>query len=355
LTAVDTSVRVGEASAPSVIVLAGKRILFIAVRDFGYANQIAGELRRRGAEVDYLPDRPFDKPLASAVTRYARAAVMPFADRFYFQQLAQLQDKEYDIVFVTNGVTISKKLMAELRRRMPRARFLFYIWDSMENRPSAPGILPYFDEAVTFDPQAAKEYGMRLQPLFFSPGFEGGGEDGIAYDLSFIGTAHSDRYHIISSLDASFDTDIRRYWYLFLKAEWVFHFEKRMNPAFKQADRNDFKYASLDFPSVQRVFGQSRAIVDIEHPHQRGLTMRTFESIGARKKLVTTNPHVRDYAFFDPTNIHVIDRKTPTLPEEFLKTPYRPLPESLYYQHSLAGWVDGLISGDRTHSPMVRA
>ena len=54
--------------------LAGKRVLFFAVRYFGYEQRIMDELRRRGAEVDYLPDRPFNTPLMTAVTRYSRPA-----------------------------------------------------------------------------------------------------------------------------------------------------------------------------------------------------------------------------------------------------------------------------------------
>lgn len=327
--------------------LAGQRILFFAVRDFGYAQEIMSELRRRGAEVDYLPDRPFDSPVMSAVTRYWRAVVMPFADAYYFRKLRQFGDKEYDQVFVTNGVTISERLLAALRARMPRARFLFYIWDSMRNRPSAPAILPYFDERVTFDPEAAQQYDMRLLPLFFAPGFEARTEAEPKYDLSFIGTAHADRYHIISALDAGLAPDVSRFWYLFLKARWVFHAEKRMNPAFRHARLEDFKYETLGFAKVQQVFQQSRAIVDIEHPHQMGLTMRTFEALGSRKKLVTTNAHVKDYPFYDPQNIHVIDRANPHLPEAFLKTPYRPLSPELYYRYSLAGWVDALMPGER--------
>jgi hypothetical protein len=327
--------------------LAGQRILFFAVRDFGYAQQITGELRRRGAEVDYLPDRPFDSPFMSAVTRFQRAAVMPFADRYYFRKLKELGDKEYDQVFVTNGVTISERLLATLRDRSPRARFLFYIWDSIRNRPSAPALLPYFDERVTFDPEAAEQYGMRLQPLFFAPGFEAASHGEPKYDVSFIGTAHADRYQIISALNAGLEPDVSRYWYLFLKARWVFRAEKLRNPAFKHARLNDFKYETLGFANVQQIFKESRAIVDIEHPHQKGLTMRTFEALGSRKKLITTNAHVKDYPFYDPQNIHVIDRTDPHLPREFLRTPYRPLSPELYHQYSLAGWVDALMPGAR--------
>lgn len=91
---------------------------------------------------------------------------------------------------------------------------------------------------------------------------------------------------------------------------------------------------------MQRVFFDSRTILDIEHPAQTGLTMRTFETLGASKKLVTTNAQVRDYDFFDPSNILVIDRKSPPrIPESFLETAYVPAHADIYSKYSLQGWI----------------
>lgn len=328
--------------------LAGKRVLFFAVRYFGYEQRIMDELRRRGAEVDYLPDRPFNTPLMTAVTRYSRPAVMQFAQRYYERRLREFGDKEYDLVLVVNGQTMSRAMMADLRRRMPRARFVFYIWDSMHNKPKAREILPFFDECVTFDPDAAQAYDMRLLPLFFAPGFEPADGDS-TLDVSFIGTAHSDRFHIISAIDRKLPAEVSRFWYLFLQARWVFYAQKAINPAFKHARPGDFEYAPLPFSTVQDVFGRSRAIVDTEHPRQRGLTMRTFEAIGAGKKLITTNEHVKDYPFYDPQNFHVINRNDPEVPRDFLQAPYRPLSAALRHRYSLAGWVDALLFDGGAH------
>ncbi|MEH3124157.1 MAG: hypothetical protein PGN16_19685 [Sphingomonas phyllosphaerae] len=288
--------------------LAGKRILFFSVRYFGYEQQIISELLRRGAEVDFLPDRPFNTPLMNALSRYARGIVLIFATRFYRNRLKNLENKAYDLVFVINGQTLSKELLSEWRLKMPKARFLFYIWDSMRNKPKAHEILRYFDECITFDPEASKRFGMRLLPLFFARGFENTDQEA-TYDISFVGTAHSDRHRVISRIDQSLPADIRRFWYPFLQARWVFYIQKIINPAFRAAKFEDFRYDPLPFKRVQEIFVKSRTIVDIEHPHQTGLTMRTFEALGARKKLITTNASVKDYDFYHPDNFYILDRK----------------------------------------------
>lgn len=323
--------------------LKGKRILFFCVRFFGYEQEIIAELRRRGATVDHLQDRPFETPFMKAVTRFSRTAMMPAADRFYRRKLAGFDQAPYDYIFVVNGQTLPRGLIQDLRRLHPDARYVLYMWDSIRNRPNAPEIMPFFDECITFEPEAARAYGMRLRPLFFTPGFQDAAAPVSSYDLSFIGTAHSDRYQIITALDAKLPNDVRRFWYLYLQARWVFHTYRMFKRGFRLARMSQFRFDPMPRLELQRIFRETCAVIDIEHPQQTGLTMRTFEAIGARKKLITTNAGIREYPFYNPSNIHVIDREDPTLPEDFLNTEYQELAPELYYNLSLAGWVDDIL------------
>ena len=181
---------------------------------------------------------------------------------------------------------------------------------------------------------------MRFRPLFFSRGFARTPCYSCAFDISFIGTAHSDRYKIVHQMVQALPTGASAYWYLFLQAPWMFWAHKLSNPAFKGASPKDFNYLPLNKQQVQQVFFGSRTILDIEHPAQTGLTMRTFETLGACKKLVTTNTQVKDYDFYDPNNILVIDRKLPPrIPDSFLASNYSPLRPEVYAKYSLQGWI----------------
>ena len=72
--------------------------------------------------------------------------------------------------------------------------------------------------------------------------------------------------------------------------------------------------------------------------------MRTFETLGAGKKLVTTNADVQNYAFFDAANICVIDRNNPSVPAAFLEKSATSVSEATRKRYSLAGWVDEIFS-----------
>lgn len=324
--------------------LSGKQVLFIAPQFFGYENEIADEMRRRGALVDFLPDRPFTSPLMKAVTRLRREWVLPFADRFFLNSVEAFGRTRYDLIFVVVGEGVSSRVLSEYRASFPGATFVLYMWDAIRTKRAAEANLPFFDASHTFDSNDAKAFGMNFRPLFFAPGFARGTTSSPQYQLSFVGTAHSDRYSIISNVTNALPKHTHCYWYLYLQAPWVFWAHKLGNPAYRRASIDSFRFDPLSRQEVQAIFFNSLAVLDIEHPGQTGLTMRTFETIGASKKLITTNALVKESDFFRPENILVIERdRVPNIPDSFLCTAYEPLADSVYQKYSLAGWLDEIV------------
>lgn len=333
---------------PPVADLDGKTILLSAPKFFGYEVEIAEELRRRGAKVDFLADRPFRSPMMHLLARFWRSLILFLTDRYYRKQLKTFGTSQYDYILVVNGQTLSHRFLGEVKAAHPSATFLFYLWDSLENRASALLLLPLFDRASCFEPDAAKRHGLRFRPLFYCPAFDrrrsGDKEEESKYEISFLGTAHTDRYAIVSRLDRQLPSNIPRFWFLYLQAKWVLFAYRLLNSGFRGARQSDFSFSSMDRATSSKIFWQSKAILDIEHPRQVGLTMRTFETLGARKKLVTTNAGIASYAFHDPRNVCVIDRANPLVPTAFLETAQAPISEATLARYSLAGWVDEIFA-----------
>jgi hypothetical protein len=331
--------------------LSGQRILLIAPRFFGYDQDIASELRRRGAEIDLLPDRPFDTPMMKAVTRFGRRFVMPAADRFYLSELERLSRGNYRAVLVINGQTLSKRVLSEIRASFPGARLILYLWDSYKNRRTVFDTLECFDDRFSFEPEA-KQYGdITVRPMFFAPALEQGANTNYEYLISFVGTAHTDRYSVVRALTNNLGTAAKCYWYLYLPAKWVYFAHRLVNPAFSNAKQGEFRFSPLSRSELERVVLRSRILLEVEHPKQTGLTIRAFDAIGASRKLATTNALVRDYDFYQPENICVIDRKDPRIPSSFAETPYKSPPPTIYRKYSLAGWMDDVLAGVKSVKP----
>lgn len=323
--------------------LQGKKVLYVAPRFFGYEKEIEVELVRRGAEVDFVLDRPFDTPLMKAITKVRRDWIISSAERYYSAELNNLGNKEYDLVFVISGQTLSATTLACWRAASPAAKFILYMWDSFANRRSAVDNLHFFDHCFSFDKNDSVKYGLNFRPLFFSPGFEVAQQVDPKFDISFVGTAHTDRYAVVSAVRQKLGNKVSSFWYLFLQAKWVFWIYKIINPVFRKAKISDFNFLSLSKSAVQEIFSSSKAILDIEHPLQTGLTMRTLEALGSKKKLITTNSDVSGYDFFSPENICVIDRGFPEIPADFLSGSYVDVSPEIYQKYRLEGWVSEIL------------
>jgi hypothetical protein len=76
---------------------------------------------------------------------------------------------------------------------------------------------------------------------------------------------------------------------------------------------------------------------------QSGFTMRTIETLGAGKKLLTTNSEVADADFFKRGNISIIDRHRPIVTSTFLESAYEPPGAGILRRYSLSGWLDEVL------------
>jgi len=322
------------------MLLFGKNVLFIAPQFFGYELDIISGLKDEGAIVDFLPDRPFLSPILRGITRIHRDFMIPYCDLFFKRSIPKFGKRNYDYIFIVVGEGVSANTINDLRSDYPNANFILYLWDALKNRAGLEKNLSLFDACFTFDPNDAELYGMDFRPLFFSPGFENATNVKLTYDLSFIGTAHSDRSSIVKAIQNSLGSNVLFYKYLYLQAPWVFYAHKIFNPSFAESSISEFRFSSLAKSVVQEVFFSSKAILDIEHPGQSGLTMRTFEALGSNKKMITTNHRIMDYDFYNPSNILVIDRHQHSHDvNDFLSGIPVAINPEIYNKYTLSGWI----------------
>jgi hypothetical protein len=311
---------------------------------FGYERDIKSELELLGAVVDWLPDRPFDHPFPKAVAKVCSNCVLPYADILYESLLEGFGATHYDYILIINGQTLSDRMLKRLIANFPSAKCILYMWDSFKNRRRFKDKMSYFDKVSTFDPDDALNYQIELRPLFFGRGFDiEKTSQPKKYQVSFIGTAHSDRFAVVDRVRKNLPKGTNAYWYLYLQSPWVFNLYRLTKPDMRHANRQDFQFEPIAKTTIQKVFEESLAVLDIEHPNQCGLTMRSLEALGARKKLITTNVNIQKYDLFSKDNILIINRENPILPKEFFESPYIELPSDLRNRYSITGWLEDIL------------
>ena len=298
----------------NVLGLKNKRILLIAPVFFGYQMDIGEKLEEFGAKVDFLPDRPFQSSFLKAVTRIFRPITTPYSNYFFKKKISGFEEAKFDYIFVIQGESLTPDVLNFIAHLHKNARKILYLWDSLKNKKWLLKNIKFFDDVFTFDISDARKYQINFRPLFFVDKFLGNepplGEIGLPnYDLVFIGTIHSDRLKIINAIGSKLENSAKFFRYQFLQAKWLFYFKKILASDFANSKTADFFFEPLSKAKISEVFSMSKAVLDIEHPNQSGLTMRTFEVLASGKKLVTTNKNILFYDFYDPHLIHIVDRE----------------------------------------------
>lgn len=329
-----------------MIDLRGKSVLFISPVFFGYEKSIRQRLQESGAHVDYFDERPANTFWIKAFIRIDTKFLSRVIRKYYNKIENTIRNNRYDYVFVLNIEAMPPSFLKQMRRYNPQSEFILYMWDSIFNKKNTLHYIPLFDKVFSFDRNDCRQIrNIRFRPLFYLNEYkEIAAYTDFEYDFSFVGTAHSDRYQLIRLVQKQIkNKGMRGYWFLYLQSRKLFLWNKFNNPAFRKARLTDFSYKSLSKDSLLNIIKKSKIILDIQHPKQSGLTMRTIEMLGARKKLVTTNPAILDYDFYLPDNILVIDRSSPLIPNEFCNSDYVPLPDTIYYKYSLDGWLEEIF------------
>ena len=326
--------------------LQGKRILFFSAHLFGYQNDIRLAMESVGAIVDYYDERPANNFLAKGVIRINRNLLAGYINHYYNKIIKETLQKEYDYVFFIKGESISASNVRRLKQFHPEANFIIYHWDSIANNSNAQNLLPYFDRVFSFDKIDCERLGLHFLPLFYTPDYANIPyyDKEIKYDMLFVGTTHSDRYKLVKRIEEQIIKmgGLCLTWFYF-PSKILYYKMKIQNSYLRQIPVHTFHFKPMSKELLLQLYAGSRIIIDVQHPKQTGLTMRCIETLGAKRKLITTNYYITEYDFYNPDNILVVDRNLPYVPEKFLNEPYRDTPKEIYESYSIKNWLSSIF------------
>lgn len=326
--------------------LQGKRILFFSAHLFGYQNDIRLAMESVGAIVDYYDERPANNFLVKGVIRINRNLLAGYINHYYNKIIKETLQKEYDYVFFIKGESISASNVRRLKQFHPEANFIIYHWDSIANNSNAQNLLPYFDRVFSFDKIDCERLGLHFLPLFYTPDYANIPyyDKEIKYDMLFVGTTHSDRYKLVKRIEEQIIKmgGLCLTWF-YLPSKILYYKMKIQNSYLRQIPVHTFHFKPMSKELLLQLYAGSRIIIDVQHPKQTGLTMRCIETLGAKRKLITTNYYIIEYDFYNPDNILVVDRNLPYVPEKFLNEPYRDTPKEIYESYSIKNWLSSIF------------
>ena len=328
--------------------MSNKKILYIGTPIFNYHKKIVSEFEEQGYSVDYYNDRPSESSFVKGIIKIKKSFMCSLIQRYFDKIMSETKGKKYDLVFIVNCKVFTPIMIKQLRDSQKSARAVLYMWDSLTLYPNSKELIPIFDKAYSFDLDDCDNIDeLTFMPLFFCKEYEKLGQEDIQereYDIVSVCTAHPNRYKTMYELFPELEAKgIRIFSYMFLnKLQYLYN--KMVVPEFKGANSNEFKFKPLSEQENLDVLRKSNTVFDIQHNMQSGLTMRTIETLGAKRKMITTNNNIKKYDFYNENNIFVIDKHNLSGIEKFIEQEYQPISEDIYIKYSLHCWIETIIN-----------
>lgn len=326
-----------------------RRVVFFVPSFMGYEKSIDEALKQNFSDVKLFDQRSVQTGFGKALSKKFPRLLRKRNVGYYKSKVDSISFIPTDVV-VIQGDMIEHETVQYMRKLWPEVKIRLYMWDNLQNLKGVEKKISWFDSVSSFDPGDVETNDLiKFRPLFFSQDYanyaaSNARANEVKYDASFIGTIHSDRNRVVFDIFQSLDHDATIFDYRYLQTRWIYFVYKMLKRDFKGSKFSDFKYQTLSAEAIADVVDQSNVVIDINHPKQRGLTIRTFELLAMNKKMITTNAEVKRYDFYNPANIHVIQRdKDIVVPKLFLQSEYVKIDEKIVNKYSITSWLFDIL------------
>ena len=286
----------------------GSKIILVAPCYYNYHEVIVKSLLDQGSDVDFFEDK--NSGLSYTISTKSNFLLSRYKKKYRNNFLAMLDAKSYNYMIVIGGKTLDADFWEYIRANYT-FKMILYQWDSLKNFDYRK-MIPFFDKVKTFDKVDATKLNIEYLPLFYKTHELTEKED---IDLLFVGIWHSDRIPILDKIAAFAEAKNLKFTFKVYYPKYVYYYMIYIKKSLKKS--KFFIFKPLPFKEVISLYKRSRCIIDINHPDQSGLTMRTIETVGEGKKLITTNHYIISEPFYNDKMIQVIDREDIIIKENF--------------------------------------
>ena len=313
------------------------KLLLITIGFYQYDLEMKSSFEKRGYDVTLFSAVAELSFAARVLRRKNRNEELRKAEKE--KQKALLLMPAFDKVVVICGRPLDPEIFKEFRIKQSKAEFILYLWDDVARIENFSEIRDCFNRILTFDINDAQKYEFEFRPLYFINGCRYDGKK--TYDLCFLGWAHSDRLTIMESI---YRTGLFSKVYIHIFNSSWFVLKYRIRNMSKKPNLNAYVSSKqIDTLTAAAILRESKVTVDIQHPTQNGLTMRTLESLAAQTKIITTNENILQYDFYHPDNVLVIDRTNPVINAEWVIKEWHPIEKSVVENYSIDRWASDVV------------
>jgi hypothetical protein len=215
-----------------------KTVLLLAPKFFGYEIEIKKELENLGAKVIYFDERPKNDFFTKVFIRLNLKSFISKKIKEYYQDIEKKIDTiKFNYIFLLNVETVPLNFIDKIKNNSSNTKIVTYFWDSLNNRKQSLEYLNYSDRFFSFDSNDINlNKDIKFLPLFYINDYKNiaTNKNELIYDISFIGTLHSDRFKLIKKIEEQAkELNLKTYFYFYSPSKILFFFQKLFKKDFK--------------------------------------------------------------------------------------------------------------------------
>ncbi len=325
-----------------------KKVLLIGLEMNGYLLSLKGSLEKKSFQVTlYEKFGKINKKSLTTKERIIRFLALDCNIEKYKKKYNKIEKMKFisdisklndDYDYVLDMFAQSKyNFISELKKKFINAKFKLFIWDDLKYK-NINEILMFYDEIFSYNEEDARKIGAKYRSNFYMEEFVVSSKE-IKSNILYIGGLRDNkRIKILKKLD-----EIEKNNLFFLIGK------DKVKNYFKYKNYNNVKkylnHRYFNIFEISELTKKSRVVLDLIYKEQDGLSLRPFEAIASKSKLITTNKNIVEYEFFNKNNVFYLQEDLSNIEDlkEFLKLPYIEYSEDIKYKYSVQAFIDEIF------------
>jgi len=313
------------------------KITIISYDNWGYNNHIVNALENDNHIVNHINFNDFKYKYPSISLRLYNFILKTIFKKnlkniYYGNEILKKlknNNETQDLILTIKADFIAPEAIFEFKKYTKKSIAFFN--DSISRCPKIKRTITNFDEVYSFEKDDCKKYGLKFLTnwIYPIPKSDTKNNEYQVFNIS----SKDKRFSLISKIAAILKEKNINY-------KIIIFGKKNKN------NKSDVEYISNRIPlnEVNNYLHNSQVLLDINRTGQKGLTFRVFESLGLEKKLITTNTDIKNYDFYNPNNILIIDEKRIDIPFDFFTKKYYSVSEDILKKYTIESWIHQIIN-----------
>lgn len=274
--------------------------------------------------------------------KFKKELFLKYRENDYIEQINKYPDNYFDYSFFIRADFYTTNVIKEVIR-VSKYNFSYH-WDGLDRHPKIQKKIPFFDDFYVFEKKDIEKYSKIHKNIHLSTSFyfENNKPKNIysKTDVFYIGEYLPNRiqdvldiYHDLKKLSLNINIMLM----------------SQNESIIKKYSNSDIKFfkKSIDYSETLEMSKSSRIVLDFltkEKNGHQGLSLRFFEALIHKNKIITDNVNILNYDFYHPDNIFIKGHDDiKTLPA-FIEKKHYDIDEKILRKYSFINWINSKIS-----------